>query len=35
MKINHNLKFLIDDKQSVVIKLLRKHEEMFDGTLGN
>ena len=24
-----------NDKQSFILKLLREHEEMFDGTLGN
>ena len=29
------MKYLNNDKQSLILKLLRKHEEMFDGTLGN
>ena len=29
------MKYLNNDKQSLVLKLLRKHEEIFDGTLGN
>ena len=34
-KIVNNFKYLNNDKQSLIIKLLRKHEEMFDGTIGN
>ena len=34
-KIVNNLKYLNNDKQSLILKLLRKHEEIFDGTLGN
>ena len=34
-KIVNNLKYLSNDKRSLILKLLRKHEEMFDGTLGN
>ena len=34
-KIVDNLKYLNNDKQSLILKLLWKHEEMFDGTLGN
>ena len=34
-KIVNNLKYLKNDKQSLILKLLRKHEEMFDGTLDN
>ena len=33
--IVNNLKYLNNDKQSSILKLLTKHEEMFDGTLGN
>ena len=29
------MKYLNNDKQSLILKLLRKHEQMFDGTLGN
>ena len=35
MKIVNKLKYLSNDKQSLILKLLRKHEEMFDGILGN
>ena len=34
-KIVNNLKQLNNYKQSLILKLLRKHENMFDGTLGN
>ena len=34
-KIVNNSKYPNKDKQSLILKLLRKHEEMFDGTLGN
>ena len=34
-KIVNNLKYLNNDKQSLILKLLRKHDEMFDGRLGN
>ena len=34
-KIVNNLKYLNNEKQSLILKLLRKHEEMFDGTLDN
>ena len=30
-KIVNNLKYVSDDKQSLIIKLLRKHKEKFDG----
>ena len=32
-EIVNNLKYLNNDKQSLIQKLLRKHEEMFDSTL--
>ena len=31
----HNLKHLSNDKKSLILKLLRKHEEIFDDILGN
>ena len=34
-KIVNNLKYLNNDKQCVILKISRKREEMFDGTLGN
>ena len=34
-KIVDIFKYLNNDKQFLILKLLRKHEEMFDGTLGN
>ena len=34
-KIVNNLKYLNNEKQSLILKLLRKHEETFDGTLGD
>ena len=34
-KIVDNLKYLSDDKQSLILKLLRQHEEIFDSILGN
>ena len=34
-KIVNILKHLNNDKQSLILTLLRKHEEIFDGTLGN
>ena len=34
-KIVNNLKYISNDGQSLILKLLRKHEETFDGTLGN
>ena len=34
-KIVDNLKYLSNDKQSFILNLLRKHEEMFDGILYN
>ena len=34
-KIVNNSKYLNNDKQSHILKLLKKHEEMFDGTLDN
>ena len=34
-KIINNWKYLNNDKQSLILKLLRKHEEIFDGTLEN
>ena len=34
-KIVNNLKYLNNDKQSLILKLLRKHKEIFDGTLGS
>ena len=34
-KIVNNLKYLNNDKQSLILKLLRKHEQMIDGKLGN
>ena len=30
-----NLKYLNNDKQSLILKVLTKYEKMFDGTLGN
>ena len=30
----NNLKYLHNDKQSLILKLFRKRKEMFDGTLG-
>ena len=34
-KIVNNLKYLNNDRQSLTLKLLRKHENMFDGALCN
>ena len=34
-KIVNDFKYQSIDKQSLILQLLRKHEEMFDGTLGN
>ena len=34
-EIVNNLKYLSSDKRSFILTLLRKYEEMFDGTLGN
>ena len=34
-KIFNNLKYLSNDKQSLILKLLRKHEQMYDVILGN
>ena len=34
-KIFHNLIYLNNDKQSLFLKLLRKHEEILDDILGN
>ena len=34
-KMVNNLKYLNNDKQFLILKLLRKHEEKFDGILGN
>ena len=34
-KIVNNLKYLNNDKQSLMLKLLWKHEEMLDGILGD
>ena len=34
-KIVNNVKYLNNDKQSLILKLLREHEEIFDSTLGN
>ena len=34
-KILNNFKYLNNDIQSIILKLLRKHEEMLDGILGN
>ena len=34
-KIFNNVKYLNNDKQSLILLLFRKHEEVFDGTLGN
>ena len=31
-KTVYNLKYLNNDKQSLVLKLLRKNEQLFDGT---
>ena len=34
-KTINNLKYPSNDKQSLILKLSRKYEEMFDGSLGN
>ena len=34
-KIVNKFKYLSDDKQSLILKLLPKHKEIFDGKFGN